>query len=230
VLDTSKEYELSVFASAHSVAGEELDSSSVHYIGIVSYDIDGYEIRPWNFMKNPTAVDTTLAVDLKPGDMTMTLNDATGWYDGPDRERRSFVWYGYENSRGDIYPDYTYTRHTSLVAWDENGIEDNRIQLKVRWNGPLLRAGEPIRNAGISYQHNYRFLAPGHVTEKDLNLRALIGHINLSGKINLSKFRPGTHSIAALALADYTDTGTALTLDDFTVSCRNRPDKKITGD
>jgi serine/threonine protein kinase len=229
IVDTSKQYELSVYARARGVDGKQLAPDSLHYIGIVCYDVDGHEIRPWNFMKNPEAVDTTLARDLNPGDRTIYLTDASGWYDGPNGFLRTFAWYGYENSRGDVYPDYTYTRNTSLDCWDQDAIDENMIELKVRWNGPALSAGEPVRNAWNSYQHNYRFLAPGHVTEEEQYLHAPIGGENQSGKINLSKFRPGTHSIAAFAITDHTNTGTQLTLRGFTLTLLPRSDKNLAG-
>ena len=227
VVDTSQQYELSVFAMAKDGEGGQLDPNSVHYIGFVSYDIDGHEIRPWNFMKHAEAVDTTLAVDLEPGDTTITLTDATGWYDGPDPNLRSFVWYGYENSRGEVHPDYFYTRNLAHRAWAENGIDGNVVTLNKRWNGPTLSAGEPVRQPANTFQHNYRFLAPGHVSEEGRNLWAPISGINRSGTINFACFRPGTHSIAALALADYQDTGTQLTLSDFTISLRQPPVKQL---
>ncbi|MCR9296997.1 MAG: serine/threonine protein kinase, partial [bacterium] len=229
IVDTSMQYELSVYASALTADGKGPDPSSVHYVGIISYDIDGHEIRPWNFMKNPDAVDTTLACDLKPGDMTISLTDASGWYDGPNANFRGLAWYGYANSHGDVYPDYTYTRNTTLGCWEEGAIDGNVIRLRVRWNGPALKAGEPVRNTWNSYQHNFRFLAPGHVAEQKQHLSAPISGENLSGKINLSKFRPGTHSIAAIALADHNKTGTQLTLSDFTVTYLPRHEEKVVG-
>lgn len=154
-LDVSKRYRLSLWGKSGEDGGINYDPSARQYVGFSLYDIDGLIIWGQYSTKVEGSTDAVLAVDLNPGDTTITLDDATGWNDGASSNLRWLNWFGYTNSFGYTYPDYTYTRNVLVNAWGENGIVGNVITLNVPWAGPALSAGDALRNtrAGSSYKY-----------------------------------------------------------------------------
>lgn len=123
-----------------------------HSVGYMAYDRDGLRIEPAHVERYGTAADTLLAADLKTGDTSIELVNASGWSNESSRpETRSFAWYGYSDSTGKVYADYTYTRNVASAPgygmWAAGGINGNRITLRQPWAGPNLDAGTAIRNA-----------------------------------------------------------------------------------
>ncbi|QDT13085.1 DUF4347 domain-containing protein [Planctomycetes bacterium K23_9] len=222
VINPEQSYDLSVDAFAGDGAGGNFDPASRHYIGVASYDIDGNRISPYHFMRNPGAAETTLAVELKPGDTTITLNDATGWLDGGTAHQRTLQWYGYADSTGHVYDDYTYTRNYRANLWDAGAISGNVITLRDPWTGPTLSAGDAVGNGRSGGSYQYTLAGYDHIPETSTTLTAPFGgSVNTSALYNKTQFRPGTHSISALILADYTNTGTELTVSNFTIRTAN---------
>lgn len=127
-----------------------------HYGMIVSYDADGLIITPYNISKVTGSTYTTLAVDLNPGDLTITLTDATGWYSGPASHQRSIGFYPYTNSQGYTYPDYTYTRNVMTNGvWAEGGISGNVITLAAPYAGVARPAGTKVANHQSGGTYDY---------------------------------------------------------------------------
>lgn len=216
VIDKNATYELSVTAFAGDGAGGEYDTDSYHYLGFAAYDIDDNRISMYHYAKVIGAVDTTLAVDLKPGDTQIVLNDATGWYDGATGHQRTLAWYGYADSTGHVYDDYTYTRNYQNDLWDEGAISGNVITLRDPWMGPAIDAGEAVRNSRSGGSYQYALASRDHIGETPEDLSVVIGGGEVTdGTYSYTLFRPGTHSISALVLADYTNTGTDLTVCNF---------------
>lgn len=91
-VDSEKSYRLSVDAWAEEGEGGEINPDVRHYIGFDAYDIDFKRINPYMFYKNSGAADTRLAAPIEPGDTTITLDDASGWYDGSTSHRRTIAW------------------------------------------------------------------------------------------------------------------------------------------
>lgn len=128
------------------------------YVGVRNYDIDHNRISSRNYLRYGNASDTRFSRDLNPGDTKMYVNSAQGWDNGPgmwyvnQQHSHSFIWYGYTNSLGYTYPDYTYTRYESGPgAWPEGGIKDLgngewEITLKSGWWGSKISAGTAVRN------------------------------------------------------------------------------------
>lgn len=140
-------YIWTVWMKAGDEGGGNYDANANQLAGLDLYDTDKLTIEQQHSVKISGSEDTTLAVDLNPDDTTITLADATGWYNGSNANKRSFVWFGYANSFGYIYPDYTYTRNISPTnLWAEGGISGNVITLSSPWAGPALSAGDPVRN------------------------------------------------------------------------------------
>lgn len=121
-------------------------------VGYTAYDRDGQMIEPQHVTRYLFAVDTTLARELKPGDTTIELSDATGWSNlSSDPSTRALAWYGYRDASGNTYADYTYTRNIAsnpgLGLWSAGAVVGNRITLRQPWNGPTLPSGIAVRNA-----------------------------------------------------------------------------------
>jgi len=154
-VDTTKRLRVSLWAKSGDVGGANYNPANRQYFGIAFYDIDGLEIGSEFADKVAAATDTTLAAPLEPGHTTITLTDATGWYNGSSSSTRGFTWFSYANSKGYIYPDYTYSRNRLSNAWDVGGISGNVITLKTPWAGPSLAAGSAVRNSGSGAAYRY---------------------------------------------------------------------------
>jgi hypothetical protein len=180
-------------------------------IGFASYDIDQRQIFPLHVAKHPLAIDTTLASALTPGATSILLTNASGWSnDAWDAaESRSLAWYGYADSMGHVYADYTYTRHVAFDfdngLWSPGGISYDavagayRIELNQPWSGPALPAGAAIRNATGGEVYNLPIPAMTFDKVRDWASYAVtIGGVWQAGLRNESGFAPGTAYIRPL--------------------------------
>jgi type II secretory pathway pseudopilin PulG len=127
-VDPTKAYEISAYFRTVE------PSNHIHYLGFSSYDADRQWIQPHNIIR---VADTRLAQSLGPGDTIVHLQSSSGWYNetspGLDHVRSLAIW-GYRNASGHRYPDYTYTRHSELILW-ENGAID-QANHTIRLNKP----------------------------------------------------------------------------------------------
>ncbi|WP_233214590.1 LamG-like jellyroll fold domain-containing protein [Rhodopirellula bahusiensis] len=220
-VDSDQSYELSVTAWSGDGASGNYDAGETHYLGFFSYDIDGNQITSQHTGHYAGAADTTLAVDLVAGATEIVLTDATGWYEGSSQNNRSFGWYGYTNSLGETYADYTYTRNVESNLWDADAIDHATgvITLRTAWAGPTILAGEAVRNVsptGGTYQ--YPLLSSGSIDETGGDYSISIGGATDTGSTSQTQFRHGTAYIAPLVLANYTGTSNQLNISDFTVA------------
>lgn len=154
-VDTTQRLRMSLWAKSGDISGANYNAANRQYFGTEFYDIDGLSIGSEFAEKVSGSAETTLALPLNPGDTTITLTDATGWYNSTSSLNRGFVWFGYANSKGYVYPDYTYSRNRLVDAWDAGGISGNVITLKVPWAGPALPAGAAVRNSGSGATFRY---------------------------------------------------------------------------
>lgn len=143
----------------------ELDEDSYGLLRIDSYDVDRQPIEAIHVSKFATAIDTTLAADLAPGDHFLLLSDASGWSDKPweSAQSRALAWYGYADRTGNVYDDFTYTRNVATGGndglwaadsiWYDPSVAAYRVPLLEPWSGPNLPAGAAVRNAtsGIDF-------------------------------------------------------------------------------
>ena len=224
VVDPNQEYELSVDAFAGDGAGGGIDPSARHYLGFISYDVDGNVVNPYSYAKFAGSTDTTLAAPLNPGDTTITLTNASGWSNAGGNHTRTIAWYGYTDSTGYTHPDYTYTRNYLANAWPPGAVSGNTITLNTPWAGPALNAGDAVRNSTSGGSYQYVLLSAGAVPGTPTNYTSQIGDgFIANGQLGTTMFRPGTHSISSLVLADWVGggTGTQLTVDNFQLTAPN---------
>jgi hypothetical protein len=152
-VDTSERYRLRAVASPRI---GELPQGS---FGYQSFDVDGLAIETLHVAKFHLAADTTLVHPLTAGDTSFLIADASGWSNEPTEsaETRSLAWYGYRDSTGFTYPDYTYTRNTAHdfedglwsagQIWFDVSVGAYRVALNAPWDGPTIAAGTAVRNA-----------------------------------------------------------------------------------
>lgn len=146
-IDPTRRLRITFVAKSGDIGGGSYNPANRQFCGLEFYDIDGLVIGPQHADKLPGSVETTLAVPLNAGDTTITLSDATGWYNLSQGSYRSIAWFGYANSKGYVYPDFTYTRNRQEDVWAAGGISGNVITLKAPWAGPNLPAGAAVRNS-----------------------------------------------------------------------------------
>jgi hypothetical protein len=202
-IDPAQDYVLSGQAMSGDGAGGLYDPANQQYFGFASYDIDQLRIDPWQVRKFGSAMDTVLAVDLNPGDTEVVLQDATGWANAGAAHQRSLAWYGYTDSQGNTYEDYTYTRNVAKDfvngVWNAGGIVGNVITLNAPWAGPAISAGSAVRNATSGGIFNYAGLAGQAVPDVSTTYEA-----KLSGTgTGSTQFLPGTAFIKPIVVTNY---------------------------
>jgi hypothetical protein len=201
-VDQTQRYRLSLWMRSGDQGGGNFNASNKQYVGIALYDLDGLLISIWNSSKVVnSATDTTLAATLNPGDTTITLANATGWNNDSNVGSNNFSWFGYANSKGYTYPDYTYTRNgssnyssnSSSGCWTAGGISGNVITLRVPWAGPSVASGTAVRNSGGAGIGVYAYIAAINVTVPN-SWAYYSGYIGGEQPANLNllnSFRPG---------------------------------------
>ena len=202
-VDPSMGYQLIGEARSGDDVGGQYLPSNRQYFGFASYDVDHLLIRPWHVKKYADSTDTTLAQDLNPNDTHIFLTDATDWANENTRgHQRQLAWYGYTDSEGNVYPDYSYTRNVTddfqNGLWDANGLSGNVITLREPWSGPALRAGDAVRNASSGATYNYSALV-GTVPRTWNTYGSTVQGTGLAS----NQFRPGTAYIKPLMLSNY---------------------------
>lgn len=144
-------YEFSFYAR-QTVAG----ATGRLYGMVMPLDIDGQAIEP-RHIYHIAGTLTTLAADLKPGDTTVTLTSAAGWYGSAAKPAnansylRSLIVYNYVNGKGYAWGPGTYSRNvygTSGGLWNDGSVDTSTgvITLKTAWTGATIPAGTSVAN------------------------------------------------------------------------------------
>lgn len=212
-IDFDSTYHFSATASASGPARDR----ERQYLGFASFDADGLGIGTYHVAKYPGSQDTTLAADLNPGDKQIVLSDATGWNNLGTEHRCAIAWYPYTNKQGHTYPPYTYTRHFVADLWDAGAIEGNTITLLKEWTGLALTAGTAVRNAESGGSYNYALNSSLALPETPTNFSATVTGVWDDGRYSDTIFRPGTAFIRPLVLANWSGTGSTVTVQNFKI-------------
>ena len=195
-------------------------SHPVNYtLNIASFDVDQKRIEPIHVTRHASAIDTRLATDLLPGDTSLFIEDASGWSNElwESAETRALAWYGYMDSTGQTYDDYTYTRNIAADfedgLWEPGGIEYDseagsyRIDLLQPWDGPSLTAGSAIRNAANAT--DLHIVIDGSIDNTPVrwedHIQDLGGGVWQNGTPSAKAFLPGTMYIQANYILRTTD-------------------------
>lgn len=190
------------------------------FVGLACFDIDQQEIKAQHHMRYKSAgIDslTTLAAPLSPGDMTITLADASGWNDTDTPfYQRGVVIFGYKNNLGAVY-DY-YSRFVQFDLFDLAGVDKatNVITLKTPFPSSLGNPGDPggtwpvgtsLANSTSGGTYKYSVF-PGMTlaeTNKWYHVKNHIGGIDTSGENVTANFSPGTAYVKMFWLPNFSN-------------------------
>jgi hypothetical protein len=210
-VDLAKTYALTGWARSGDEFGLRYQPNNLQSFGFASYDKDLLQILPQHVLRFSSAVDTTLATPLNPGDTTIHLANATGWSNsaGASAATRGLAWFGYHDSTGTAYADYTYTRYVAMGGanglWSPGAVNGNVITLSAPWSGPALPAGAAVRDTGAGDDANYVALdsqpVPADWTWTEY-AAIFGGQVQQSGNYSVSQFRPGTAYIRPIIVAN----------------------------
>lgn len=202
-IDPTKSYVLSGEARSGDGVGGLYVPANKQYFGFASYDIDQLKIESWHVTKYAGATDTILTANLNPGDTQVFVQNASGWANAGVGYQRSLAWYGYTDSHGRTYDDYSYTRNVATNfasgVWAVGGIAGNVITLNAPWAGPSLSSGTAVRNAAASSSFQYAGLSNQAVPDAWSSYEAALSGTGPSA----TQFRPGTAFIRPIVLANY---------------------------
>ena len=140
----------------YSFSAKQISGSGNFYGAVVPYDVDKLQITPSTYMVQAGTL-TTLAVELKAGDTTMTLTDATNWYNGGGSSylRRAIFW-NYTDSTGYTWPAETYSQNnTGNDFWNSGGISGNVVTLKTTYAGVTVPVGTAVSNGSDGSTYMY---------------------------------------------------------------------------
>lgn len=204
-IDPSASYTISGNAFSGDGMGGLYNPNNLQYFGFASYDVDMLRIDPWYVTQFAGSSQARLARQLKTGDTVIYLDDVSGWNNGGPGSTRALAWYGYANSAGEIYDDYTYTRNVIFDkvngAWDAGQINyaNNSITLRTPWAGPNVAANTAFTNNTSAATYNYNVLNKQSVSNVSQQFSETI-----SGFGNKAyEFRYGTAFIQSLMLTNY---------------------------
>lgn len=190
-VDTSKTYRFKYAVRQAGTAGAST-------LGLLSsYDIDQQWIGSEHCMFQ-AGTHTVLAQDLDPGDTVVHLASAANWQNagGTATHLRGFIFWGYTNSKGYTYPDYTYSRKVLLNAYAEGAVNygANTITLTNPWPSTwgTIPAGTKVSNSSAGNTYNYIPNTAVIPTSTYQTVYGEIGGIDTSGTNNMYRFRPGT--------------------------------------
>jgi hypothetical protein len=206
-VDPGKHYEQTLYAKSTTyVAGNRA------YFGISQYDIDNNIISPVHHMRQ-SGTDTTLAAPLAPGDTTISLTSAASWNNaaGTATHLRNVAVYGYANSLGYTYPNYTYTRRVVSNAYADGGVNyaTNTITLSSPWPSTwgTIPAGTAISNGSSGGTYKYVSAVNVEVPNAWTKYSGVIGGIDTTGTNRTYQFAPGTAFAKLLFLMNRDVTG-----------------------
>jgi hypothetical protein len=184
---------------------------------ITLFDIDKNAISPYYVLRKP-GTDTRLAKALTPGDTYMVVDDATNWENVATAPYyRSLIIWGYKNSFGYRYPDYTYSRYWTTNMWDVGSVSNDTIYFN---QGLPSSMGNPD-DAGGTWEighavsngrsgSTYKYIAGSNfdVTTEWQTISGRIGGIDTTGQDYGNRFRYGTAFIKIGWLLNYNGSNT----------------------
>ena len=151
-VDVNSSYELTYYMKCDK-------PSAFHYDMLRMYDVDKKEILVYYIMFIEGSL-TTLAQDLKPGDTTVYLTDASGFDSSKTAYyHKGFIFWNYKNSYGYQYPPETYSRHKYSNLWTNGSTAidktNNTITLDKAWTGPTFPAGTSVSQCSDGSTYSY---------------------------------------------------------------------------
>ncbi|WP_237757811.1 phage tail protein [Anaeromyxobacter sp. PSR-1] len=217
-VEPSKTYELRFSAMVETAA-----TASRAFAGGVFFDIDKLQCYAWTCGHFP-ASNTTLAAPLKPGDTTVTLTDGSGWTNDASQYNRGLIIWGYKNSFGYKYPDFTYSRYAwtfgAGALYGTTGVNGNVITLSYPIPASMGNPdtpdgawpiGTPVSQGRAGNTSGYKYFAASNVTVPSVwtAYRGTVGGTDLSGNSVSNMFPPGSAYMKLLFLLNRDTAGVA---------------------
>ena len=152
---TSKEYIPLIPDHSYTMSGYVKRGTSTQnycYLTLVVYDIDKNQITcPQNASGFLARSYTTLSQDLHSGDTVIHLTDASGWTSPPSSYNYVAI-FGYKDSTGYTYPDFTYTRRVYQYGTNSDrthiDIPNNQVTINSAYSGETIPAGTAVCISG----------------------------------------------------------------------------------
>ncbi len=216
-IDTSKKYQMTAdFKSNNTIA--------TFYAGFTYYDMNLHEISPSHVMYIKIS-KTSLKQDLKNGDTTVYLNDASGFQVNSSTpiHQLGLIFWNYKDENGYTWPEETYSRNAwyPLYTYDAVDKTNNTITLSSPWNHGTIPAGTKLNQSDSSGQ-NYNLLSHSELTTTWQNYSGIIEGIDTDGTNSYKKFHYGTVYIKPYVLFNYNNaSNTTLYLKNFTFKALN---------
>jgi type IV pilus assembly protein PilA len=167
-VDPTKTYRLSFDARAAQDDNiTQYNAANLNLIGPVCFDIDYQKLEIEMFFTYPGSFAAALTAPLLPGDTTVSVDSAAGWYNSTNGYYRGLRWGSNTDSLGNVTNLDQYSRNTSFAyagyyfgsgsAWGAGGVNitpgaaPDIITLRSPWPASLgtLAAGTSIRNAFV---------------------------------------------------------------------------------
>lgn len=179
-VDPTRYYKLSYFMR-QKVAGVQAKA-----YGLISpFDAEKLQVSPWHYMARPNTL-TSLAVDLKAGDTTLTLVNGANWINnaGTSSHNRSAIIWNYVDGFGYAWPENTYSRNwTGADLYLDGGVNGNVITLRVPWSGATVPAGTKLSNGSSGGNYMYMGISGTVAPEVWTNYSAVFGTVHESGTL-----------------------------------------------
>lgn len=162
--DKNAVYDIELYVRLHSGV-----SSGNSYFGIEALDVDGNSIKHHHVL-NYNSNLFYLAKELKAGDTVVYFKDLTNWnVETTNDYPRAFLFFGYADSTGYVYPDGTYSRYAYTNIYKDNSAVNKiskTITLKSAWTGRTFAAGTCVGQVSVGSSYCY-YAQSGTVSNTD---------------------------------------------------------------
>lgn len=158
----------------------------------VPYDVDKLTIMPYHYMAQAGTL-TKLALPLKKGDTTMTLEDASKWNNtGPAASTHLFtaIFWNYTDGKGYTWPANTYSRNVFMNLYSPGSISGNVITLKTPWSGDEIPAGTEVSNGSSGSNYLYIGMTGGVVPEQWTTYSGQVSGAHTDNRVSASTMLP----------------------------------------
>lgn len=183
-----------------------------HYLGVVEYDIDKASVNAYQTnISNGGLAKSYLAADLVPGATYAEIVSVANFIVPVLNNSDFFGVFGYANSFGYVYPDYTYTRRVGSSAGrvtpGAGGVDYvlNRVNFNTPWPATwgTLPAGLACAQFQAGGTYKYITAIGAVIPSVWTKYTGHIGRPEAGNIYSTNRFRPGTAFIRLLFLVNY---------------------------
>ena len=188
----------------------------IYYSGFTAYDVDQLHIDAKNVMRVENTL-TTLARDLNDGDTTIYFTNINNWLTSPidanyPTINRGVIFWNYQDSQGNIYPEETYSRNSFYPLFEYSNINktNHTITLTSPWDHGTFKAGTKVSQSNSGSMENYGIRAYQYIATDFTTYSNTVSGLGHSYN-ELQKFPYGSRYIRFLLSTDYTGIGGVVT-------------------